>query len=56
MPDFGDSLVGQADPQEMIDAMVEIIPASEHLYRTDAPTRHRGCGEQWQETEWTQNA
>lgn len=37
MPDFGDSLVGQADPQEMIDAMVEIIPASEHLYRTMHP-------------------
>ncbi|WP_082375630.1 SDR family oxidoreductase [Pseudonocardia sp. HH130629-09] len=29
MPDFSESLAGQADPQEMIDAMVEVIPASE---------------------------
>lgn len=56
MPDFGDSLVGQADPKEMIDAMVEIIPAEEHLYRTMRPHATIEAAKRWQETEWTQNA
>ncbi|GIZ98592.1 MULTISPECIES: SDR family oxidoreductase [Tsukamurella] len=56
MPDFGDSLADQADPQEMIDAMVEIIPADEHLYRTMRPLATIDAAKQWQETEWTQNA
>ena len=56
MPDFGDSLADQADPQEMIDAMVEIIPADEHLYRTMRPLATVDAAKQWQETEWTQNA
>lgn len=56
MPDFSASLVGQADPQEMIDAMVEIIPSSEHLYRTMRPLDTIAAAKQWQETEWTQNA
>lgn len=56
MPDFSDSLLGQADPQEMIDAMVEIIPADEHLYRTMRPHATIHAAKQWQETEWTQNA
>lgn len=56
MPDFSASLTGQADPQEMIDAMVEIIPAEEHLYRTMRPLDTIEAAKQWQETEWTQNA
>lgn len=56
MPDFSDSLIGQADPQEMIDAMVEIIPADEHLYRTMRPQATIEDAKRWQETEWTQNA
>ncbi|RAQ11142.1 short-chain dehydrogenase [Burkholderia cepacia] len=56
MPDFGDSLMNQADPKEMIDAMVEIIPADTHLYRTMRPLATIDAAKQWQETEWTQNA
>ncbi|WP_175981659.1 SDR family oxidoreductase [Burkholderia sp. BCC1630] len=56
MPDFGDSLMNQADPKEMIDAMVEIIPADTHLYRTMRPLATVDVAKQWQETEWTQNA
>ncbi|KFL50313.1 short-chain dehydrogenase [Burkholderia pyrrocinia] len=56
MPDFSESLVNQADPQEMIDAMVEIIPADQHLYRTMRPFATVDAAKQWQETEWTQNA
>ncbi|RIX83246.1 SDR family oxidoreductase [Acidovorax cavernicola] len=56
MPDFSAGLAGQEDPQEMIDAMVEIIPAKEHLYRTMRPFATVDVAKQWQETEWTQNA
>ena len=56
MPDFGAALADQFDPQEMIDAMVEIIPAEEHLYRTMRPLGTIDAAKQWQETEWTQNA
>ncbi len=56
MPDFGDSLLNQADPQEMIDAMVEIIPAENHLYRTMRPMATIEAAKQWQQTEWSQNA
>ncbi|MEF9964270.1 MAG: SDR family oxidoreductase [Comamonas sp.] len=55
MPDFSGSLVGQADPQEMIDAMVEIIPADKHLYRTMRPIATIEAAKKWQETEWTQD-
>ncbi|WP_175889691.1 SDR family oxidoreductase [Burkholderia cepacia] len=56
MPDFGDSLMNQADPKEMIDAMVEIIPADTHLYRTMRPLATIDAAKQWQATEWTQDA
>ncbi len=56
MPDFSGSLLDQADPQEMIDAMVEIIPADEHLYRTMRPLATIDAAKQWQATEWSQNA
>ncbi|MET4575974.1 SDR family oxidoreductase [Ottowia thiooxydans] len=56
MPDFSGSLVDQADPQEMIDAMVEIIPAADHLYRTMRPLATIDAAKQWQATEWSQNA
>lgn len=56
MPDFSANLVDQADPQEMIDAMVEVIPATEHLYRTMRPRATIDAVEQWQDTEWTQYA
>ncbi|MBB6488477.1 SDR family oxidoreductase [Rhizobium lusitanum] len=56
MPDFGNSLADQADPKEMIDAMVEIIPADDHLYRTMRPFGTIEAAKQWQETEWVQNA
>ncbi|MGF6212647.1 SDR family oxidoreductase [Comamonas sp. 4034] len=56
MPDFSGSLVDQADPQEMIDAMVEIIPAEQHLYRTMRPLSTIDAAKQWQTTEWSQNA
>lgn len=56
MPDFGGSLDNQADPQEMIDAMVEIIPADKHLYRTMRPMATIDAAKQWQATEWSQDA
>lgn len=56
MPDFGAGLADQADPQEMIDAMVEIIPAKEHPYRTMRPLATVDAAKQWQATEWSQNA
>ncbi len=56
MPEFGDSLADQANPQEMIDAMVEIIPADVHLFRTMRPLATIDAAKRWQETEWTQNA
>lgn len=56
MPDFAGALDNQADPQEMIDAMVEIIPAEEHLYRTMRPKDTVAAAKQWQAAEWTQNA
>lgn len=56
MPDFGGALAHQADPKDMIDAMVEIIPAEDHLYRTMRPLETITAAKQWQETEWTQNA
>lgn len=56
MPDFGPSLVGQHDPQEMIDAMVEVIPAENHLYRTMRPLATIEDAKAWQHTEWTQSA
>lgn len=56
MPDFGDALADQADPREMVDAMVEIVLADEHLYRTMRPHATIDAAKQWQETEWTQNA
>ncbi|MBM0224146.1 MULTISPECIES: SDR family oxidoreductase [Micromonospora] len=36
-PDFRDYLDNQYDPQEMVDAMVEVIPADHHPYRTVRP-------------------
>jgi hypothetical protein len=36
-PDFSDYLDNQYDPQEMIDTMVEVIPADHHPYRTVRP-------------------
>lgn len=56
MPDFDNALVNQPDPKSMIDAMVEIIPAEDHLYRTMLPVETIDVVKQWQETEWTQNA
>lgn len=56
MPDFGPSLVDQYDPQEMIDAMVEIIPSDDHLYRTMRPLATIDAAKDWQNTEWTQKA
>lgn len=55
MPDFGPSLADQYDPQEMIDAMVEVIPASDHLYRTMRPLATIEEAKAWQSTEWTQH-
>ena len=40
----------------MIDAMVEIIPAQTHLYRTMRPLATIEAAKQWQQTEWSQNA
>jgi short-subunit dehydrogenase len=37
VPDQGPMLAAQYDPQDMIDAMIEIIPAKKHLYRTMRP-------------------
>ena len=56
MPDFSGALTDQFDPQEMIDAMVEIIPADEHLYRTMRPRDTINVAKEWQAMEWTQNA
>jgi NAD(P)-dependent dehydrogenase (short-subunit alcohol dehydrogenase family) len=36
-PDFSEYLDNQFDPQEMIDAMVEVVPAEHHPYRTVRP-------------------
>ncbi|MEN3221364.1 SDR family oxidoreductase [Mycolicibacterium porcinum] len=56
MPDFSTSLADQYDPQEMIDAMVEVAVAGDHLYRTMRPLATIDTAKQWQESEWTQNA
>ncbi|MDX4953653.1 SDR family oxidoreductase [Delftia acidovorans] len=56
MPDFGGALAAQNDPKEMIDAMVDIIPAEDHLYRTMRPFETMDAAKQWQATEWTQQA
>ncbi|MDN5586633.1 MULTISPECIES: SDR family oxidoreductase [unclassified Corynebacterium] len=56
MPDFGDSLAYQADPQEMVDAMVETITSDNPDYRTMRPQETIAAAKQWQETEWTQKA
>ncbi|MGO3360995.1 MAG: SDR family oxidoreductase [Corynebacterium sp.] len=56
MPDFGDSLADQADPQEMIDAMVDTITSDNPDYRTMRPQETIAAAKQWQETEWTQKA
>jgi short-subunit dehydrogenase len=37
VPDLALALKIQSDPQEMIDAMVDIIPKKHHLYRTMSP-------------------
>lgn len=37
MPDFSSALADQADPKAMIDAMVDMILAEHHLYRTMLP-------------------
>jgi NADP-dependent 3-hydroxy acid dehydrogenase YdfG len=55
LPNLAGALANQSDPQEMIDAMVEVIPAGEHLYRTMRPAEAIEQAKQWQETEWTQN-
>ncbi|MEY8566983.1 SDR family oxidoreductase [Corynebacterium sp.] len=56
MPDFRDSLADQADPQEMIDAMVDTITSDNPDYRTMRPQETIAAAKQWQETEWTQKA
>lgn len=56
MPDFGPSLADQADPQEMVDAMVETIVSDNPDYRTMRPLETIEAAKQWQETEWTQKA
>ncbi|WP_018155491.1 SDR family oxidoreductase [Demetria terragena] len=56
VPDFGPSLVGQADPKEMVDAMVETIVSDDPDYRTMRPLDTIDAAKQWQETEWTQKA
>lgn len=56
MPDFGPSLADQADPQEMIEAMVETIVSEDPDYRTMRPQETIAAAKQWQETEWTQKA
>ncbi len=55
LPDIAGALANQNDPQEMIDAMVEVIPAEEHLYRTMRPAEAVEQAKQSQETEWAQN-
>lgn len=56
MPDFGPALADQADPQEMIDAMVETITSDAPDYRTMRPLATVAAAKRWQETEWTQKA
>jgi NADP-dependent 3-hydroxy acid dehydrogenase YdfG len=56
LPDLGAALANQSNPQEMIDAMVEVIPADDHPYRTMLPAEAIEVAKQWQELEWTQNA
>jgi NADP-dependent 3-hydroxy acid dehydrogenase YdfG len=54
LPNLGDALANQSDPQDMVDAMVEVIPADEHLYRTMLPAEAIEHAKHWQESEWTQ--
>lgn len=56
MPDFGSSLENQADPQDMISTMVQVISTEEHPYRTMRPLDTIDIAKQWQEMEWTQNS
>lgn len=47
------SLDSQSDPQEMIDLMVEVIPAESHLYRTVSPDSVEDQVKEIQASEWT---
>lgn len=56
MPDFGDALAGQNDPKEIVDAMVDMIPADDHAYRTMLPSETVDAVKQSQQAGWTQNS
>jgi short-subunit dehydrogenase len=51
-PEHVDWLNHQIDPQEMIDVMVEVIPADSHLYRTVKPDEAVDMLKQMQANEW----
>lgn len=44
---------GQFDPQEMIDKMVEVIPAENHLFRTMVPESIVTFCQDYQKNQWT---
>lgn len=52
VPEHSDFLSHQHDPQEMIDVMVEVIPADNHLYRTIKPDGIVDMLKQAQADEW----
>lgn len=44
---------GQFDPQEMIDKMIEVIPAEHHLFRTMLPKPIEDWCKEYQQNQWT---
>jgi NAD(P)-dependent dehydrogenase (short-subunit alcohol dehydrogenase family) len=53
VPDMSGMLSAQYDPQQMIDAMVEMIPAKSHLYRTMRPESTIGDIKVAQAEQWS---
>lgn len=51
-PEFRDYLDNQYDPQEMIDAMVQTIPADHHPYRTVRPERSLEQDKEFESQAW----
>jgi len=52
IPEYGDALSYQNDPQEMIDIMVKVIQADNHLYRTVKPDETVNLLKLIQANEW----
>jgi short-subunit dehydrogenase len=56
MPPAGPILMAQKDPQQMIDAMVEVIPDRHSAYRTMLPAEAEALTKRQQDHAWTAKA